>query len=165
MKFQVRGSFAEGFTGDGVVTSVAVFLTTANSNSIPRPDIYVWESVDSSPGPVIAVVPDVHWGPIAFWPAVNRHEVAITAPVTGAFFAGIWPNYGDDIYYVAADTNGPGGQPRTKVPEGQAWPVGWYDVDQVVEGGAQAMGIEVQVESNPTPVRSTTWGRVKAMYR
>ena len=160
-----HGSFAEGFEGTGEVTGMAVYLTTANGLSIAEPDLYIWESVDAQPGAVITVVPRAFQSPIAFWPGVSRHDATIEATVSGPFFAGLWPNFGDDMYYVAADLNGPGGTPRTKVPPGQDPAPGWRDVNDVWNDGIRSLGIEVYLVRAPTATKTVAWGRVKDLYR
>ncbi len=141
------GSFAELFDGPGQICGVAFYLTQNNGLAVPRSDVYVWDALEGNPGVVVAVEVDVNLGGPAFWPSVSRHPVAIDATVEDHFYVGLWPNFDDSPYFIAADLDGPaaGQSSRTKAPPGDEFPTGWHPVTTVFGEEKLALGVDVQM--------------------
>jgi hypothetical protein len=162
------GAFGEAYDlGAGTVACGAYWLTTLPGFFPPQyADLYVWEGgVGSSPGTVMAVVTGINFPNIPNWPSVGQNDVDLDVAVGGPFTVGYWgPWPGQDWwFFCAADENGPGGHPWTCIAPGQGYPSGWQD-PAVVWPNAKSMGCGVYFEQG-TPVKSETWGAVKALFR
>jgi hypothetical protein len=162
------GAFGEGYDlGAGTIVCGAFWLST-----LPMPwgtwgDCYVWEGgVGSSPGTVLVLIPGVVFWNVPYWPSVGQNDVEMEISVAGAFTVGCWGPWPGSLcdYFFAADENGPGGHPWTRIAPGQGYPSGWQD-PAIVWPNAKSMGCGVYFESNPTPAESETWGTIKAMFR
>ncbi|MBU2689499.1 MAG: hypothetical protein KJ970_01105, partial [Candidatus Eisenbacteria bacterium] len=96
----------------------------------------------------------------------SQHDVAVDPVfVDGEFFVGFWGDWPEfqEGWYCAADLNGPGGKPRTKIAPGFPPADGWQDPSLFFEP-TQSMGIGAYVIEMATPVAKTTWGRIKSLY-
>jgi hypothetical protein len=96
------------------------------------------------------------------WPEFSVHDFQVCCPADGEHFVGFWPNWplaGNDIFFVAADVNGPGlGCPRTRVAPGIGYPTGWQHPDEIGIS-ANDMGIREYAglgDCPPTTTGSTT---------
>ncbi|MFN8548630.1 MAG: hypothetical protein U0527_11875 [Candidatus Eisenbacteria bacterium] len=132
-------------------------------------DVYVWDDAGGIPGNVLRVLTGVDPGPIAEWPSVSRHVIELSPPCcvppeAWVGYWGAWPGYGD-VWFVAADLNGPGGCPMTNIYPGLGVPSGWQNVG-IVWGPTQALGIGAEaIDCAPVPMRATSWGSVKRCYQ
>lgn len=164
------GAFAECYSSaDGVeVCAVVLDLTQVGTYFGQTSDIYVWADAGGEPGNVICFRPDVDPGAPAFWPSVSRHTLLLEGCcVSGDFWAGYWSNWplAGCGYFIAADLDGPGGCPYTNIAHGIGFPSGWQDVS-VAWGPTAAVGIGTEIHPcSPTPNRTSSWGRVKDLYR
>lgn len=186
------GSWAECFDAD-FVCAVQFFFTQLGTHTDETMDVYVWESDavgNPAPGPdpgnVIVMIPDVFPGEIAVWPEISAHNVQVCAPAGGEHFVGFWgdwPGNPVDIWFIAADEDGPGGCPRTKVSnqlDPKYWPEpGWHHPNVVAPfEDCKALGIreyagpgECATSSVPdddmdgaAARKPSTWGAIKALY-
>ncbi len=105
-------------------------------------------------------------GVIATWPQISQHDIEIGCPVVGPFTFGYWADFSISIneFYIAADENGPGGHPWTNIAPGLGYPTGWHHPG-LLWGATQALGLGAYFVESTTPVTSTTWGRIKSLYR
>lgn len=166
------GAFAECYQGGDCVTGVELKLT-----GIGYPcsacDIYVWADDGGIPGAVLRRMTGFNPCPIATWPNVSTHDACLDPPCTidGApFWVGFFPT--DPLwlcgYWVAADTNGPGGCPFTNIAPQTGYPTGWHDCS-IVWGPTAAIGIGAWIGqgdacAGPVPTRESSWGRIKQTY-
>ncbi len=161
------GGFGEGFTADGVINGVCAFLTTMPEYfNGELADIYIYDSDGTNPANVLSVTTGIEIGQPPMWPEVEVFDFDID-PVTvnGEFFVYLWGDFPDGGgWFVAADHNGAGGVPRTKVGPGTGYPEGWQDPN-VVWTNIKSMGLGAYLDGNATPAQSTTWGQVKALYQ
>jgi hypothetical protein len=161
------GGFGEGYEADGTVCGIQLHLSTLpNLFQDQTADVYIYESDGTHPSTVLSVKTGIVIEEPAQWPGVSTYEIEIApTAVSGAFFVYVWGDFaGDPGWYVAADLNGPGGMPRTKIAPGTPFPEGWQDVN-AVWGGTAAMGIGAYIESEATPNESTTWGEIKTLFK
>lgn len=174
------GAFAECYSGDASVCAVTLDLTGIGGEWEGRTmDVFVWEDHAGIPGSVLCMVSAVNPGPVALWPAISRHTVELPEPcqVPTAWWVGYWGDWQDDQagWYIAADTRPSplnraertyslgNGCPLTKIAPGLGYPTGWQDVS-MVWGPTHALGIGAEIVT-PTPIRETSWGRVKQIYQ
>lgn len=161
------GGFGEGFVADGVVTGICAFLTTMPEYfNGELADIYVYDSDGTNPATVLSVTTGVEIGQPPMWPEVEVYDFDIEpTTVNGEFFVYLWGDFADGGgWFVAADHDGQGGLPRTKVVAGTGYPEGWQDPN-VVWANIKSMGLGAYLDGNTTPAQSTTWGQVKALYQ
>ncbi|MFN8548190.1 MAG: hypothetical protein U0527_09585 [Candidatus Eisenbacteria bacterium] len=163
------GSFAECFTVDYSVVCSAVFdFTQVGFQGDATMDVFLWDDAGGVPGNVICTLFGVQPGTIAIWPNLSRHTIPIVCECfDGAFWVGYWANWpgGFAHWYVGADLDGPGGCPLTNVAPGIGFPTGWTNVSQIW-GPTQALGIGCEtVDCSPVPVRESSFGEVKRLYR
>lgn len=160
------GAFAECYdAGVNSVCGIQLLLT-----GIGYPcnvfDAYVWDDGGGFPGNVLSMTGGLNPCPVATWPSISTHDMAITnTPVTGLFWIGYWANNSAQPcgYFIAADTNGFGGCPFTNIAPGIGYPTGWNNVS-AVWGPTQSIGIGAWLGVGPNPVQETTWGSVKSLY-
>lgn len=162
------GAFAECQPGAGEICAVVLDLTQDSFRDY-RTDIYVWDDSDGHPGTVLRMQAGVDMVGIAFWPNFSRHTVTLSDPVCteGPCWLGFWGEWpgSSTEYYVGADLDGPGGCPMTNIAPGIGYPSGWQPVS-VAFGPTSALGIGAEVrECGPVPVRTSSWGHVKQLYR
>jgi hypothetical protein len=164
------GAWAESYTATGEVCG-AVFDFTRNSPPAGRRmDVYVWQDAGGRPGTVTCVEPEVDPGPVAWFPYVSRHVVPLSTGccVESTWWIGFWGNWPGEHsdWLVAADQDSDYSQvPLMNIAPGLGYPTGWQNVS-VVWGATSAVGIGAMVRPcGPTPTVSTTWGRVKTLYR
>jgi hypothetical protein len=168
------GAFAEGCNiENGCICGIELLLTGIGYPCRPC-DLYVWADAGGYPGNVLAMTGGANPCPVATWPSISRHDLALSFPVhvNGLVWFGYWADYSTAIcgYFVAADTNGFGGCPVTNIAPGIGYPTGWNSVS-AVWGPTQSIGIGAWFFPNdpwcgaPTPVQESTWGRIKHLYR
>ncbi len=142
------GSLAERYeVGGATICGITLDLSQVGNQNGQLLDAYVWQDIGGIPGAVIQVAVDVDPGPIAFWPSLSRHEIAINASPTGsAWWVGYWGQWPETVaaWFVGADTDGPGGKPYTYVAPGLGFPTGWNNVS-IAWGPTQALGIGATV--------------------
>lgn len=162
------GGFADGYVGTGTVCGIRAYLTTIPGyfNGDETADAYVYESDGVNPTTVLSVTVDIDIEEPGHWPEISTHEIEVPpTQVDGDFFVYLWGNYPDGRgWFVAADYNGPPGLPRTKVAPGLGYPEGWQDVE-ILWGETAAMGVGVYLDTDPSPVESPTWGRIRSLFR
>ncbi|MBD3333898.1 MAG: hypothetical protein GF355_00095 [Candidatus Eisenbacteria bacterium] len=162
------------------ICSMRLQLTTLPGAFTNQPfDVYVWDKLPNGEfGTVMCVRNGVELGvPPAIWPEYSLHEITLECCVEGEHYIGYVVNWGSNNpgWYIMADEDGPGGCPRTLVPEGCGEPIGWQhpaDVDDpggsALFPGARALGIREIAETScttfPTPVVPGTWGSIKSLY-
>jgi hypothetical protein len=104
-------------------------LTQTGGQAGQTMDVYVWDDDGTgNPGNVICAVTDVDPGPIALWPSLSAHKVALNCCTPGPHFIGWWGNWPGqtNAWFIASDENGLGlGCPRTNVAPGIGYPTGW----------------------------------------
>jgi hypothetical protein len=171
------GAFAECCDiGNACLCGVRLLLTGIGYPCRPC-DLYVWADAGGCPGRVLGMTAGANPCPVATWPSISTHDLALFGPVgvNGLVWFGYWADYSTAMcgYFVAADTNGFGGCPYTNIAPGIGYPTGWNNVS-VVWGPTQAIGIGVWAFpfdpqnpcwGPPTPVQESTWGRIKHLYR
>jgi hypothetical protein len=161
------GAWAECYSDTGTVCGAELQLTGVGYPCRPC-DLYVWADADGVPGDVLILVHNADPCPVATWPEVSTHDFSLPPlDVEGSFWIGYWADFSQQAcgYFVAADTDGPGGCPMTNIPPEIGYPTGWHDVS-LIWGPIQAIGLGVWVLAiPPTPVQDKTWGRVKSLYR
>ncbi len=164
------GSFAEGYEGVGTVCGVRYHFSTLEHYYLDQTlDAYVHDSDGLNPRNVLCVVVGVAIDPPALWPVITVHDVGIPdTGVNGGFFVGYWGNWPGTYpgWFCAADLDGFGGMPRTKIAPDIGYPSGWQD-PSVIWGPTQAMGCDAWFNEGPPPTAVTvrTWGAIKNLYR
>lgn len=142
------GAFAEGYGGvSGPICSILLDLTQVGYQAGQVMDVYLWGDAGDHPGAVLDVKVGIDPGPVAYWPELSRHVVAMDGTVTGsAWWVGYWGNWPDEQagWFIGVDTNGFGGHPYTNIAPGIGYPTGWQDVS-VVWGPTQSIGIGAEV--------------------
>ena len=149
-------------------------LTSIGSPCHPC-DIYVWGDGGGFPGNVLSVMHDYDPCPVAVWPSISTHTACLcdlSPEVAGPFWVGYWANsrFGPCWYFVAADTNGFGGCPMTDIVPGIGYPTGWNNVS-IIWGPTQSIGIGAylggpyECSCPPVPIRKSSWGGIKDLYR
>jgi len=162
------GSVAERYSADGTVCGIELFLSTLPGYFQDQSmDLYIWDSDGQFPNNVLAVSTGVHISTPDFWPAVSTFDLPLQeTEVSGEFFIGYWGNWPGQLlgWYIAADIDGPGGYPVTKVAPGIGLPTGWIEVPRVW-GTTQALGIGAWISGIPNPAERTSWGAIKGLYK
>jgi hypothetical protein len=173
------GAFAERFTGPAHVVGMRVYLSTIYDPPYERAsDMYVWGDGVIGPGAVLAVLPDVVFTAIPFWPEVGGFDFPITAETGPVFYVGSQADFGPGTeycyYFNGADCNGSGGSPWTCVKPGLGYPSGWQSPSQIW-GPTNAMGYGVytadylqgigDAPADGSADPGTTWSAVKNLFR
>ena len=162
------GAFAECYSGSGSICAVVLDITQVGGFSGQSMDVYVWDDYLGCPGNVLCLTPGFVPDEIAYWPAMSRIDVPLSSCcVSSAWWIGYWPNWpgGGASWFIGADLDGGDGCPVTNIAAGIGFPTGWHNVS-VAWGPTQAIGIGVRIEDcGGTPVRETTWGAVKQLFR
>jgi hypothetical protein len=162
------GAVAECYSGSIDVCGETIYLTGEGFQLGTIADLYVWQDADGAPGSVLSVTHDVRVGTACYWPLVCRFPVTLHSPCrTGdRWWIGFYStNFADESAFLGVDLDGPAGCPMAHVPEGIGLPSGWQPAS-VLWGPMQSFGIGALVNDvPPTPVRGSTWGSVKALYR
>jgi hypothetical protein len=145
------GAFAECFSAFGWPCEIDLFLTGQGNACEDQIDLYLWDDAGGTPGNVLSVFRGEAPCPVAVWPNVNcLYAPLYPVRVDGAFWAGFAARPSDQAsgFFIAADTDGPGGCPFTRIAPGVGYPTGWQDVS-VVWGPTRSLGIAVRVEGDP----------------
>ncbi|MEZ4648230.1 MAG: hypothetical protein R3E97_05475 [Candidatus Eisenbacteria bacterium] len=162
------GAFAERYSTTDVRPCAIVLDLVGVGNQLQQTmDLYAWDAADGLPGLVLGVRTGVDPGSIGIWPDVSRHAFDFVSDCTDETFVGYWGNWPDATagWYVGADLDGFGGCPVTLVAPGIGYPTGWHNVS-IVWGPTQAIGIGGEfVKCGASPVRRSSWGEVKALFR
>ena len=164
------GAWAEGFTmdpGNAGVCGIRVDLTQTGNQDDWLMDVYVWDAFGGNPNNILSMTPGVNPGPIAIWPEISQHDIDINdIYVAGDYFVGEWGNWFPVTgWYIAADEDGPAdGLPRTNIAPGIGYTTGWNHVN-VAFPHCQDLGIGTYEVETVVPVRETSWGSVKSLYR
>jgi len=158
------GAFAECYDGTGTICGIQLHLTGIG-NPCNTLDAYVWGDQQGVPGNVLGMTTGLNPCPVATWPSISTHDIAITGvAVSGAYWIGYWSDNSAQGcgYFVAADTDGFGGCPMTNIAPGIGYPTGWNNAS-TIWGPTQSLGIGAWLGSGPppNPTVNTTWGRVK----
>lgn len=162
------GSWAEHYDCRGIICAMSVGFSTIGYFYNPSLDVYIWEDEDDNPGNALFVLRD--WFPETpgYWPDVTFRDVELgEIPSPGPHFIGFWPNWPDaQGWFLGADEDGPGlGGPRTKIAPGLGYPTGWNHPNVVSEfSGCRDLAIREYCIEDPTATKTTTWGRIKALY-
>ena len=138
------GAFAERYEGFQDVCGVVLDLTTTTGGTGIM-DVYVWSDAGGRPGTVRAVVSGYDPGTVATWPAVSRHVVPLSVDCAGEpIWVGFWGDWAGAPapFAIAADVDGPPGDPQTNIAPGIGFPQGWDDVS-TVWGPTASLGIGV----------------------
>jgi len=165
------GAFGEGFDlpEETSILCLALWLTDLGFYDGQTCDLYVWEGgVSVEPGAVIAMAGGVDPGAPAHWPDVSRHDFNIPDLVVGPgeITVGFWGDWvGEEWgWYCAEDVDNPiPGSPWTCVAPGSGWGTGWVRPWDIW-GWDASLGLGFYRE-DPTPVESSTWGAIRALYR
>ncbi|MBU1951066.1 MAG: hypothetical protein KJ927_20310 [Candidatus Eisenbacteria bacterium] len=169
------GSWAECYDAE-YVCGIQFLFTQIGGFVNQTMDVYVWDynaegnpPPGPDPGNVLCMLTDVLPENIAFWPDISTHNVQVCCTTNGPHFVGFWGNWptGNDGWFVAADENGPpSGCSRAKVTPGSPYGEGWVEVELAFPN-CKALGIREFAglgDCQPTPIRRTNWGRIKALY-
>jgi hypothetical protein len=164
------GAFAECYEYVGCVCGIELGLTGIGypCNSF---DAYVWDDAGGMPGNVLGMTSGLNPCPVATWPNISTHDLALNpgVNVNGLFWIGYWANNSAQVcgYFVAADLDGFGGCPFTNIAPGIGYPTGWQNASNVW-GATQSIGIGAWTQPDcgvpPNPVEETTWGQIKNLY-
>jgi len=164
------GAFAECYPYDPVnaeVCGIQLHLTSLDYPCLPL-DAYVWQDEAGVPGQVLSMTPALDPCPVSQWPSVSTHDLALEPVlVSGSYWVGFWVDLSMQPcgWFVAADTDGPGGCPYTNIAPGIGYPSGWQSVS-VVWGPTQAVGIGAWARpAGENATAATSWGHVKLLYR
>lgn len=165
------GAFAECYEASGCVCGIELKLTGIGYPCGPL-TAYVWADAGGIPGNVLSQSVGLNPCPVATWPSISNHDLALTIPVrvAGSFWIGYWADWSQNVcgYFIAADTDGFGGCPFTNIAPGIGYPTGWNNVG-AVWGPTQAIGIGAWVSQDPNcfgginPITETSWGRIKTV--
>jgi len=165
------GAFAECYSGEWWLVAVVLDFT---QNYYPQGDqtfdAYVWDDGGGVPGVVSHLVTGIDPGPVAPYPEYSRHYGLLPEPalVQGTWWVGFWPDWpGEEPgWFLACDhTGSTGGCMMTKIAAGLGYSTGWHSIE-TVWGPHTSIGISAQVRMiEPNPVRETSWGAVKALFR
>ncbi len=163
------GCFGEAFDlGPGTVECVSVWICQHGSYLGQSTDVYVWEGgVTGAPGNVLALVTDVVFENVPYWPDVARYDVEIPVEVASGVTAGSWGNWPGHYlgYFWLTDLDGHSDYSWTHVAEGLGYPPGWQHPSlEELWGREMSMGIGVHFTSNSTPAEGATWGMVKSLF-
>ena len=163
------GAFAECYSGTGDVCGVELKLTGIGYPCTSC-DIYLWGDAGGMPGGVVGTAHGFNPCPVATWPNISTHDACVPlGSASGPFWVGFWTcaaMYQVCPYFIAADTNGFGGCPRTNIAPGIGYPTGWNNAS-VVWGPVQSIGIGAWLGGMgtcATPVQESTWGRIKSLF-
>lgn len=161
------GAFAECYDFEGGVCGIQLHLTGIGYPCGPF-DAYVWDDAGGMPGNVLGVSTGLNPCPVATWPNISTHDLALTNVVqtSGPFWIGYWANWSNALcgYFVAADLDGFGGCPFTNIAPGIGYPTGWQNTSSVW-GPTQSLGIGAWLGWGPiNPTRETSWGQVKRTF-
>lgn len=162
------GAWAECYNYTGCICGIQTYLTSLGYPCTIL-DAYVWEDAAGVPGGVLSVTPGLNPCPVAVWPNVSVHDLAIQpAIVNGAYWVGWWADfrYQPPAFFIAADLDGPEGCPFTNIAPGIGYPTGWSHVDLVFGGHTTSIGIGAwqNPECPPVPVQQSSWGSIKRLY-
>ncbi len=161
------GAFGEAYDlGAGCVFCGAFFLTQIGYFSGNPADLYIWEGgVTSVPAAVLGMIPGHVFQSIAYWPAINQHDVDMNVCVYGEFTVGYWSDFSAETcqWYCAADVDGFAGNPWTYIAPGIGYPTGWSD-PSAIWGATQSMGIGAWFGEGGSPVEAQTWGSIKGLF-
>lgn len=143
------GAFAEKYSNVAdAVMCAAVFDFSTTGDYGADMTVFLWDDNGGIPGAVRVLKTNVGITGIAFWPEVSRHTIELDAalPSGSTWWVGYWGNWpgGVQSWFVGADLDGPGGEPRTKIAPGVGYPTGWQDVS-IVWGPTSAIGIGAAV--------------------
>ena len=164
------GAFGQAFDlGPGTLRCASIWLTQDGLYNGALSDVYIWTSgVDSEPGDVLFLLPDILFQNIPVWPAVGENRAVVELVVDGSFTVGCWGQWPGETpgrYYWATDSDGPLGPAWTLVGFDQGYPVGWQHPSVVWgEDIVHNMAMGVTFESTPVPAKASSWGRVKHFY-
>ncbi|MBK8230954.1 MAG: hypothetical protein IPK72_10300 [Candidatus Eisenbacteria bacterium] len=164
------GAFGEAFDlGSGQIECASFWITQDGTNTGQSSDLYVWDQgIDGPPTLVGALVSGIVFTDIPVFPAFGRYDIAIPTAVTGPFTVGSWGAWPGERngYYWASDENGAGHPWTYAAAIGPNGTEGWQDPSEPFPFTITSMGIGVHfTPDNPTPTRTTSWSRVKALWR
>lgn len=160
------GAWAEGFSHVGnLVLCVTLYFTTTGGGIGEPIDLYFWAGgIDSPPGEVLLVYSDLLPENVPYWPAIGENVFELWgSPGAGNVTVGYWAEVYGGGFYIAADEDGPGGCSWTNVAPGIGYPTGWQPVP-TIWSDCRSLGIGIH-HLSISPVESTTWGEIKALYR
>ncbi len=155
------GAFAERFEGLAYLCEIQFYLTQIGNQAGQTMDVFIWQDDGTgNPGNVLLHIPNLDPGPIDVWPAVTRFDLPISLTVDGDWWIGWWGNWpGEQAgWLIAADENGPGGEPRTKIAPGIGYPTGWDHPGFIPSwSNARSLGIQIGLGEEGQDVDSQ-WG-------
>ncbi len=159
------GAFAESYDlGPVNVVCAAFWLTQIGNFVAETADLYIWSGgVTAEPGNVLWMLPEYLLESPAVWPDLSQQNVEIDYSIDGAFTIGLRPNHGlTAVVFVGVDLN-TGGRPWTCVAPGIGYPEGWQHPGIVWQAPQLSVGSGVYV-TGFSPIESSTWGAVKALF-
>ncbi len=146
------GAFAEQFEGNCNLCEIQLYLTQIGNQSDQTMDVMIWQDDHTgNPGELLLHLTDIDPGPIAIWPEVTRVDIPVSLVVDDTWWIGWWGNWPGETagWLCAADEDGAGGEPRTKVAPGIGYPSGWDHPDIVPSwANAKSLGIQVWWDNN-----------------
>lgn len=161
------GAFAECYEGVSgfLVCSIVLDLTQVGGQAGQTLDAYVWQDFQGCPGNVLCVRTGFDPGPIAVWPALSRHVVPLEeCCVYAGYWVGYWGAWpGDEAgWYIGSDAGPSNGCAATLVAPDRSATFGWQ---LLADSGGLGIGCEIAFHCGGVPVETTTWGRVKMLFR
>ena len=160
------GALAEGFSNVGnLISCVTIYFTTTGGGIGLPIDLYFWAGgIDSPPGEVLLVCPDLVPENVPYWPDIGENVFELYGPSAGgSITVGYWDDFYSGGFFVAADEDGPGGHPWTNIAPGIGYPTGWQPANTIWRD-CQSLGIGIH-QILFSPIESSTWGEIKALYQ
>ncbi len=165
------GSWGESYDlGPGVIRCATYWLTRlAEHDDLPA-DLIVWDGgTTGEPGNVLFTLPGQYFTGVPIWPQVGQYDVAVEFDIHGPFTIGFWGDWGCPFalagFLVASDEDGPSTQAWT-YENGDIYPPGgWQHPSNTPFSECKSLGLGCWFESGTIPVRATTWGEVKGLFR
>lgn len=164
------GALAQVYPARRILCGVVLDLTQNGGQATQRMDLYIWDNDSGRPGAVRALVTAANPGPVATWPIIGRHVLALPEPTCAevdSVWVGYWPSWIAEPagWFVGADLDGPPTRSVTKIAPGLGFPSGWQNTS-TAWGPVSTLGIGLSfAPCVPDPVISSTWGSIKSLFR
>lgn len=160
-----NGSYGEAYDpSPGTIHCAVFWLTSVQPFEPVRTYVYIWEGgAAGEPGSVLDMIPDVLFDNVGIYPEFGPNVVPIDFAVSGDFTVGYWSGSTSPwtCAAVGGDTDGMAGNPWVY---GAPYPGGDPSWVSLRPYGTKSLGIGIYF-APATPVRETSWGAIKSLYR